>query len=106
VWAALYPRAEVAHTLPTTSLMAGLLGPGRRHLGIDFQLAAHQVFAALAADAEILSTIAAPGQALPQATLHRPLSVPGPGQRSEGGCVRTAGCRGFRANRSGDGASR
>jgi hypothetical protein len=63
VWAALYPREEVTYSLPTAALMAGLRTPGRRHLGIDFQLGAHQVFSVLEADAEILATIAAPGQA-------------------------------------------
>jgi hypothetical protein len=63
VWAALYPREEVTHSLPTTALMAGLRNPSRHHLGVDFQLSAQQVFGALEADADILSTLAAPGQA-------------------------------------------
>lgn len=60
--AQLFPREETSHGLPAAALMAGLRAPTERLLGLTSQVAADAVFRALEADAQILTTLVAPGQ--------------------------------------------
>jgi hypothetical protein len=62
IWAQLFPRAETSHGLPAAALMAGLRAPTSHLLVLTSQLAADAVFRALEADAQILTTLVAPGQ--------------------------------------------
>jgi hypothetical protein len=62
IWAQLFPREETSHGLPAAALMAGLRAPTSHLLGLTSQVAADAVFRALEADAQILTSLVAPGQ--------------------------------------------
>jgi hypothetical protein len=62
IWAACYGTAAASESVSSASLMAGLAEPTRRVLGIQNQLAAEAVFAALREDGRVLRHVGTPAQ--------------------------------------------